>query len=288
MGALPRCGGEAADVNTPAKNVWLTVRRNARDAVRDRVSGVREGPGAGACPGRGRVPVAPRKFPRVSGGGRGVVAWSGASWITMRGAGLARRPLREVLTRTRLVASMCAVRLRRAGRRERDTPAGPREPSRRMPIRLPVRIRAPANGSAPTRKGPPTMRHPPASRARRALVALLTAVLTALVPLTTAGPAHAATAPPSPSGAAAAAGAGYWHTSGRQILDSSDKPVRIAGINWFGFETANHVAHGLWSRDYKGDDRPDEDAGLQHHPPAVQRRHLQGRHSPTASTSPAA
>lgn len=47
------------------------------------------------------------------------------------------------------------------------------------------------------------------------------------------------------------AGAGYWHTSGRQILDASGQPVRIAGINWFGFETSNHVVHGLWSRDYK-------------------------------------
>ncbi|MEU1195468.1 cellulase family glycosylhydrolase [Streptomyces sp. NPDC005813] len=50
---------------------------------------------------------------------------------------------------------------------------------------------------------------------------------------------------------AADPGAGYWHTSGRQILDSADRPVRIAGINWFGFETGNHVVHGLWSRDYK-------------------------------------
>src|SRR5262249_9112342 len=32
-----------------------------------------------------------------------------------------------------------------------------------------------------------------------------------------------------------AAGTGYWHTSGRQILDSAGTPVRIAGINWFGF-----------------------------------------------------
>ncbi|MEU0411039.1 cellulase family glycosylhydrolase [Streptomyces griseorubiginosus] len=51
--------------------------------------------------------------------------------------------------------------------------------------------------------------------------------------------------------AKADAGAGYWHTSGRQILDASGQPVRIAGINWFGFETSNHVVHGLWSRDYK-------------------------------------
>ncbi|WP_370259723.1 cellulase family glycosylhydrolase [Streptomyces sp. V4I8] len=50
---------------------------------------------------------------------------------------------------------------------------------------------------------------------------------------------------------AAEAGAGYWHTSGRQILDASGQPVRIAGLNWFGFETGNHVVHGLWARDYK-------------------------------------
>ena len=50
---------------------------------------------------------------------------------------------------------------------------------------------------------------------------------------------------------ARAAGAGYWHTSGSRILDSNNQPVRIAGINWFGFETANYAPHGLWSRGYK-------------------------------------
>ncbi|GCE31777.1 hypothetical protein KDA_72610 [Dictyobacter alpinus] len=50
---------------------------------------------------------------------------------------------------------------------------------------------------------------------------------------------------------AKAAGAGYWHTSGAQILDANNQPVKIAGINWFGFETSNYVAHGLWSRGYK-------------------------------------
>ncbi|EDY53640.2 glycoside hydrolase [Streptomyces sviceus ATCC 29083] len=76
---------------------------------------------------------------------------------------------------------------------------------------------------------------------RRALCAVAAALL---IPLGAAGlqPAHAA---------AEAAGAGYWHTSGRQILDASGQPVRIAGINWFGFETSNNVVHGLWSRDYK-------------------------------------
>jgi endoglucanase len=48
-----------------------------------------------------------------------------------------------------------------------------------------------------------------------------------------------------------AAGDGYWHTSGNQILDANNQPVRIAGVNWFGFETANYVAHGLWTRNYK-------------------------------------
>ncbi|WLQ37922.1 cellulase family glycosylhydrolase [Streptomyces castrisilvae] len=53
------------------------------------------------------------------------------------------------------------------------------------------------------------------------------------------------------SAAEISSGSGYWHTSGRQILDAGNRPVRVAGINWFGFETANYVAHGLWSRDYK-------------------------------------
>lgn len=61
---------------------------------------------------------------------------------------------------------------------------------------------------------------------------------------------------------ASAAGTGYWHTSGRQILDSSGAAVRIAGINWFGFETANYVVHGLWSRDYK--DMLDQIASLKY------------------------
>jgi endoglucanase len=46
-------------------------------------------------------------------------------------------------------------------------------------------------------------------------------------------------------------GSGYWHTSGNQIIDSSGNVVRIAGINWYGFETADFLAHGLWAQDYK-------------------------------------
>ncbi|MBY8865907.1 cellulase family glycosylhydrolase [Streptomyces sennicomposti] len=66
-----------------------------------------------------------------------------------------------------------------------------------------------------------------------------------------AGRGGAAPAGRESAAAGTAAGAGYWHTSGRQILDAAGNPVRIAGVNWFGFETGNHVVHGLWSRDYK-------------------------------------
>ncbi len=46
-------------------------------------------------------------------------------------------------------------------------------------------------------------------------------------------------------------GAGPWHTSGSQILDANNQPVRIAGVNWFGFETDTFAPHGLDSRGYK-------------------------------------
>jgi endoglucanase len=45
-------------------------------------------------------------------------------------------------------------------------------------------------------------------------------------------------------------GTGYWHTKGAQILDAANQPVRIAGINWFGFESSTFVVHGLGQRDY--------------------------------------
>jgi endoglucanase len=65
--------------------------------------------------------------------------------------------------------------------------------------------------------------------------------------LAAAAPAPRAAAQPV---AATAVGAGYWHTSGKQILDSAGNPVRIAGINWYGFETPDEIAHGLWVQDY--------------------------------------
>ena len=44
---------------------------------------------------------------------------------------------------------------------------------------------------------------------------------------------------------------GYFHTAGNQILDANNQPVKIAGVNWFGFESANYAPHGLWTRGYK-------------------------------------
>ena len=43
----------------------------------------------------------------------------------------------------------------------------------------------------------------------------------------------------------------YWHTDGKRILDSDGKPVRIAGVNWFGMESATFAPHGLWKRSYR-------------------------------------
>ncbi len=53
-----------------------------------------------------------------------------------------------------------------------------------------------------------------------------------------------------PGSRASAAGAGYWRTSGNRILDANGEVVRIAGINWYGFETTDKVIHGLWAQDW--------------------------------------
>lgn len=90
-------------------------------------------------------------------------------------------------------------------------------------------------------RGTSTVLHPLRLLRRAARTAAITAAAL-LLPLAGSQVAHAADAAP---------GAGYWHTSGRQLLDAANHPVRVAGINWFGFETSNYVPHGLWSRDYK-------------------------------------
>lgn len=45
----------------------------------------------------------------------------------------------------------------------------------------------------------------------------------------------------------------YYSTREGVIFKGSD-PIQLKGVNWFGFETQNHVAHGLWSRAYKGEE----------------------------------
>lgn len=43
----------------------------------------------------------------------------------------------------------------------------------------------------------------------------------------------------------------YFSTSGNQIVNSYGDAVRIAGVNYFGFETSSMVLHGLTLRSYK-------------------------------------
>lgn len=40
-------------------------------------------------------------------------------------------------------------------------------------------------------------------------------------------------------------GSGYLHTSGGQIVDSQNQPVRLTGVSWFGMETDWFAPHGL-------------------------------------------
>ncbi|MCC6136706.1 MAG: cellulase family glycosylhydrolase [Gammaproteobacteria bacterium] len=35
------------------------------------------------------------------------------------------------------------------------------------------------------------------------------------------------------------------------IHDTSGRAVQLRGVNWFGFETADHIVHGLWARNWK-------------------------------------
>lgn len=62
---------------------------------------------------------------------------------------------------------------------------------------------------------------------------------------TTPAPASRSASPPS-----GILGGGYWHTSGNEILDANNNPVRIAGVNWYGFETTDEIVHGLSVQDY--------------------------------------
>ncbi len=97
---------------------------------------------------------------------------------------------------------------------------------------------------------PPEGAAPLAGRRRRrpALSRLLGPVLAVGSALALAGAWMVGVVPAAQS--ATGAGAGFWRTSGNQILDSSGAMVRIAGVNWYGFETPDEIAHGLWAQDY--------------------------------------
>ena len=95
------------------------------------------------------------------------------------------------------------------------------------------------------------------------LLAACAAVALSALGLNALGAANAA-----PS--AGAVGSGYWHTSGSQILDSGGNPVRIAGINWYGFETPDEIAHGLWAQDYHAIINDIKNLGYNHQDPVLQ------------------
>jgi endoglucanase len=91
----------------------------------------------------------------------------------------------------------------------------------------------------------------PAFTAAAALAATLALAAAGITGITALTGATRAEAQLSAAGAqSGSAGTGFWHTSGNQILDSDGNPVRIAGINWYGFETPDEIAHGLWAQDY--------------------------------------
>ncbi|MGL5867406.1 MAG: glycoside hydrolase family 5 protein [Dermatophilaceae bacterium] len=58
-----------------------------------------------------------------------------------------------------------------------------------------------------------------------------------------------ASAIPGPPGAATMGLGGQFATKGSQILDSQGEPMRIKAVNWFGFETAAAMPHGLWKEE---------------------------------------
>ncbi|HZO76275.1 MAG TPA: cellulose binding domain-containing protein [Ktedonobacteraceae bacterium] len=70
---------------------------------------------------------------------------------------------------------------------------------------------------------------------------------TAPTPTPTFTPTSIPTA--TPTGTPIVGGSGGWTTSGTKILAPNGAQYLISGINWYGFETPDYVAHGLWSYD---------------------------------------
>ena len=95
------------------------------------------------------------------------------------------------------------------------------------------------------------MRSPIRPAAARAVAAASAVAIAAMMAATFTYAAVPSTTQTRPAPAlATGAGTGFWHTSGNQILDAAGNPVRIAGVNWYGFETPDEIAHGLWAQDY--------------------------------------
>jgi aryl-phospho-beta-D-glucosidase BglC (GH1 family) len=55
---------------------------------------------------------------------------------------------------------------------------------------------------------------------------------------------------------------GWLSTRGNQIVDAHGDSVKIAGVNWFGFEGENQSPNGLWTRGYKEMMQQMEDLGF--------------------------
>ncbi|HHW4675458.1 MAG TPA: cellulase family glycosylhydrolase, partial [Xylella fastidiosa subsp. pauca] len=36
-----------------------------------------------------------------------------------------------------------------------------------------------------------------------------------------------------------------------KVIDDKGNQIQLKGGSWFGFETTNHVVHGLWTRNWK-------------------------------------
>jgi endoglucanase len=50
---------------------------------------------------------------------------------------------------------------------------------------------------------------------------------------------------------ASASAAWSYEINAGKVQDNAGNPVQLRGVNWFGFETNNHVVHGLWARNWK-------------------------------------
>lgn len=66
-------------------------------------------------------------------------------------------------------------------------------------------------------------------------------------PTPTTSPTPVPTATPTPTQAPTVAG----YTTANNKIFYNNQQIKLKGISWFGFETGTHVAHGLWSRNWK-------------------------------------